>query len=275
MSAIIKPPRTIRSPDPYIAPVHGTYGPCALCRHYSKLTENHVPPESTGNADRWLAQSYLTTVTGDSDLIFGRRFNGGIRFRTLCADCNNKLGGREDKALLAFNEQVTKLVESPFQLPPLMRIAAKPNLIIRGLLAHSVSANDTGVPSRFDEEARSIFFGKKAMRLSSWNVFYWIYMAKELFLARSLFLASWFPTLVVHEMQILKIYPLAFLFTDAPHFYGLPNMMQFIRPRDEDEAELPLFLYRRENNPVFPAYAGSDKVVFAGGHAFGLVARQD
>ncbi len=255
--------------------MHGTHGPCALCRHYGKLTENHVPPESVGNSDRWLAQSYLTAVAGDPGLVRGRRFPGGVRFRTLCAECNNKLGGREDQALLNFYQEVTKLVESPFVLPPLMRIPAKPNLIIRGLMAHIVSANDTGVPSRFDIEARSIFFGHKPLRLSSWNVFYWLYVGKELFVARSLFLAQLFSTLQVHELQVLKIYPLAFLFTDAPHFLGLPNMMQFICSRDEDEAELPLFLYRRDHNPVFPAYAEGNKIVFAGGNTFGLVARQD
>jgi hypothetical protein len=69
----------------------------------------------------------------------------------------------------------------------------------------------------------------------------------------------------MHELQVLKIYPLPFVFTDAPHFYGLPNMMQFIRFRDEEETELPLFLHRRENKPVFPAYAAADKIIFAGG----------
>jgi hypothetical protein len=102
-----------------------------------------------------------------------------------------------------------------------------------------------------------------------------IYVGKEVFVARSLLLAQWFPILQMHEIQVLKIYPLAFAFTDKPQFYELPNMMQFIRSRDEEEAELPLFLHRRENNPVFPAYAAADKIIFAGGNAFGLVARQD
>jgi hypothetical protein len=100
-------------------------------------------------------------------------------------------------------------------------------------------------------------------------------MGKELFVARSFFLTRWFPTVQMHEVQVLKIYPLAFLFTDAPYFYGLPNMMRFVRSRDEEEADLPVFLHRRENNPVFPVYATDDKAIFTRGNAFGLVARQD
>lgn len=74
------------------------------------------------------------------------------------------------------------------------------------------------------------------------------------------------------ELQALKIYPLVFVFTDAPHSYGLRNTMQFIRSRDEEETELPLFLHRRENKRVFPAHAAADKIIFAGGNAFGLEA---
>jgi hypothetical protein len=108
-------------------------------------------------------------------------------------------------------------VESPLRLPALMRIPAKPNLIIRDLLAHIVSANDTGIPSSFDEEARNIFMGKRSLRLSSWSVFYWVYLGRELFIARSVFLASWHPMVELSEMQVLKIYPLGFVFTQTPH----------------------------------------------------------
>ena len=71
MSAIIKPPRTIQSPDPHVAPVHGSFGPCALCRHYS--THREPRPESVGNSDHWLERSYLITVAGDPELVHGRR----------------------------------------------------------------------------------------------------------------------------------------------------------------------------------------------------------
>lgn len=161
MDQIITPLRPRRYPDPYITPVFGTRGPCALCRTYADLTEDHIPPEALGNDGRWIARSYLTSATGDKDLIFGRQSRGGIRFRTLCKECNNGLGGREDKALLDFFERTSKLTNSPLILSPLMRISAKPNLIYKSLLAHIVAANDTGIPTAFDIEARNLFSGKQ------------------------------------------------------------------------------------------------------------------
>jgi hypothetical protein len=216
----------------------------------------------------------MTRVTANDDTIFGRRFPGGIRFRTLCARCNNGLGALEDRALIDFYERVTKIVESPFRLPALMRVPAKPNLIVRDLLAHMVSANDTGVPSPFDREARDIFFGKRSLRLGSWNLFYWVYAGEEMFLARSLFLTTWTPRVDVEEMFILKAFPLALLFVRKSAFYGLPNLIQFIRSRDEEEAELPLFVYRRENHPVWPAYTSNTNSIMFGSNAFGLVAQR-
>jgi hypothetical protein len=109
---IIKPPKTRRWPDTFLQKIDGTHGPCALCGYYSKLTDDHIPPESVGNFDRWNARSYLAASTANKDLISGRRFHGGVRFRTLCADCNNGLGGKEDKTIAAFFAGVKKLVES-------------------------------------------------------------------------------------------------------------------------------------------------------------------
>jgi hypothetical protein len=154
----------------------------------------------------------MSRVSGNDEAVGSRRFPSGFRFKTLCSECNNNLGAREVKALVDFAQQVRKIVEFPLLLYPLMRVPAKPNLIIRGLFAHMAGANDYGMPSLFDDEARAIFHNKTSLRLSSWNLFYWIYLGRDLFLARSLFHTSWSPSLEVYEMFIMKIYPLAFLF---------------------------------------------------------------
>jgi hypothetical protein len=120
---IIRPKRPRRYPDPYIEPIFGSRGPCALCSTYANLTEDHIPPEAVGNDGSWVAHSYLTSAAADKQLIFGREFRGGIRFRTLCAECNNRLGAREDKALVDFFERVVKLVNSPLILNGIMRVS--------------------------------------------------------------------------------------------------------------------------------------------------------
>jgi hypothetical protein len=274
VDGIIRPARPRRLPDPYITPIYGKRGPCALCLNYSDLTENHVPPEAAGNDGNWIAQSYLVDSTANKDLYRGRSFNGGIRFRTICATCNNSLGGREDKAIVSFFDGMRMIVESPIIVAPLTHVCAKPNLVYKGLLAHVVSANDGGVPSAFDSEAREIFFGRRSLRLSSWNLFYWIYIEPSCFLMRNAYLAAWQPSVEVNPVQILKTYPLGFVFTRKSYFFGLANNLNFVTPRDDDETDIPIFVYRRENHAVWPALSGGSTTVMLAGDSFGLIRRR-
>ena len=275
MTTIIRLPRPRREPDPYLTPITGTRGPCALCGNYSDLTQNHVPPEGVGNVDTWIAQSYLTGARANPDLYRGRQFRGGIRFRTLCRDCNNSLGRSEDRALISFYSQVRRLLASPLTLPRVMRVPARPNLIMRGLLAHIASANENGIPTPFDQEARDIFLGKQALRLCSWNLFYWLYLGEEIFVMRSAFLTRWSPTVEVNQVYLLKCAPLAFMFSRDARFHGVPNMLKFVQNRDQDEAELPILLNRRETASVWPAMPLDNQIILLASPSFGFVAKQN
>ena len=228
-----------------------------------------------GNHDRWNAKSYLTTSTANTDLFFGRRFNGGVRFRTLCSDCNNGLGGREDKAIGAFFERIRKLVESPLIIESNVNVMAKPNLIYRGLLAHLVSANDNGVPSGFDLEARELFFGKRNLNQSSWNLFYWMYTGSKLFLMRDAYHTVWHPRVKLVPIHVLKFFPLAFMFTQEPWFLGLPNMRLFLRPKDVEEIDVPIDLGRRDTHPFWPVTASPHNMILLGGNSFGLIGERN
>ena len=76
-------------------------------------------------------------------------------------------------------------------------------------------------------------------------------------------------------MFILKMYPLAFLFTTMPIFFGAANLMKFVQSRDEVETEIPLLLLLSEGHPVWPAYTSDTNAIMFGGSAYGLVAQQD
>jgi len=275
LSALILPSKKRLYPDPFIKPVHGTRGPCALCGHYSDLTLNHVPPESVGNFDRWNAKSYMTSSTANPGLIFGRGFPNGLSFRTLCRDCNCRLGGNEDKAIGDFFGRVRKTVESPIIIEGIIKITAKPNQLYKGLLAHLVSANDNSVPSAFDLEARELFFGRKSLNLSSWSLFYWLYTGPEIFVMRHAYFAIWHPTVKLIDMVVLKLYPLAFMFVRWPWFGGLPDMRFFLRSRDDEETEIPINMHFQESNAHWPAVPDPNSVIFLGGNSFGIVGQRD
>lgn len=271
---IIRPHKKRRIEDPFLTiPSDEDWGACALCLSWEKLTEAHIPPQAAGNINEWDGRSYMTTVAAkDQDLYFGRRFRGGFRLKTLCADCNSKLGASEDKALAKFFEGVRKLVETPILLTTrTVNIPAKPNLIFRGMLAHLASANVDGHPCSFDKEARDIFWKNLPLSLTSWNLFYWLYFGTNLVVMRNIFHTTWSPTVEVRPLFLLKIYPLAFLFLQEPWFMGLPNMRTHFVKSDDEETQLPIPVMAYDAHPLWPATTSDRNAIMAGGNTFGFV----
>lgn len=77
---------------------------CRLCaRSPATLTDEHVPPKSTGNRDE-VEVEYMT-----NDQLKPRqsaRFRNGVALRVLCKDCNNRHGSRLGTGFSDFAKQV-------------------------------------------------------------------------------------------------------------------------------------------------------------------------
>jgi hypothetical protein len=217
----------------------------------------------------------LATSAANKELLYGRRFNGGVRFRTLCADCNNGLGGKEDKTISAFFESVKKLVEARIILTSTMKITTKPNQLYKGMMVHLVAANDSGIPTAFDIEARELFFGRKPLQLSTWSLFYWVFVGPQLFIMRNAYHTVWHPRVELCALILLKLYPLAFMFVQEPWFMGVPNLRSYLQGRDDVEAEIPIELGRKDRHPLWPAIAERNNLIMLGGDSFGLIGERD
>jgi len=64
-------------------------GICNIClKEFSALSEEHVPPKCTGNRGRYRFISYLNFMTDSSTKPLGFSQNG-IKYRTVCTECNN------------------------------------------------------------------------------------------------------------------------------------------------------------------------------------------
>jgi hypothetical protein len=92
---------------------------------------------------------------------------------------------------------------------------------------------------------------------------------------RNAYRAIWHPTVELHPIHVLKFYPLAFMFTQEPWFYGLPNMRSFLRARDDEEVNVPIELSRSESHPFWPVTAEPNNLILLGGDSFGLIGARD
>lgn len=242
--------------DPHIAPIGGTRGPCVLCQNYSDLTVSHTPPKSAGNDRDLLGNSYLASASYDGEGLLKRRFKNGLSFRTLCADCNSRLGGCEDKVLEKFFNDARKTLSSNIIFPsPFTRITTKPNLLIRGVLAHVATSNDSGMRTTFSDDVSALFFRKVPLRTFPWNVFLWPYVGNAQTVIRDIGLVD-FVSHRTDVVQVLKLAPLGFVMTANPHFGGLARLNTWITNHDDEEREIPYILSHGESHPHWPAHPG-------------------
>ena len=91
---------------------------------------------------------------------------------------------------------------------------------------------------------------------------------------RNVYHTIWNP-LEISPIQILKAYPLAFMFVQKPWFLGLPNLLQFVRPHDDEEIDVPLFTYKRDRHAVWPAIPTGNTLMLLAGDSFGFVGNKN
>lgn len=80
-------------------------GVCRICGFQGKLSEEHVPPKAAFNNKRFYYEACNILCDDTIDVFMedgfeglykkrkAKKYQGGIRFRTLCEACNNKTGG--------------------------------------------------------------------------------------------------------------------------------------------------------------------------------------
>lgn len=74
----------------------------------------------------------------------GRISQNGIKYRTLCGDCNNRLLGIEyDPEFIRFVNGIGQCLRTTMVLPAILGFEAKPLRIMRSLLGH-ISAQGVG-----------------------------------------------------------------------------------------------------------------------------------
>lgn len=268
---ILVPERKRKYHDPNTAPVSGRRGPCALCGAYSQLTEAHILPRAAGNTKDLLAHSFLASSSGEDENLLARRFRNGLSFWTLCKDCNSRLGSNEDKEITSFYDRVGSDLGRGVILPSPLRYVVRPNLLIRGILAHTASANDTGARTLFDTEVQEIFLNRKTLQDSRLRIYYWPYIGDRQIVIRDV---AVFHNFFSDPMwlQVLKMPPLGFAITDRHTMLGRPCLNMYRVNRDQEEMEIPLYLEHLERHPHWPASPGDRGSTLFSSRSTGLVA---
>jgi hypothetical protein len=197
-------------------------GFCVICGAHGKLTNDHVPPKGCIELEDVILQSLMPTEmqTGRASII-----QGGVRFKTLCEQCNNNLLGIQyDPALKNFVNAVLDQIkqrQGRIALSPIVRINCKPNRIARSLIghifaAHSVKETIEKIESLgAGESLRKYLLNPAAEFPFDWRLYCWPYFSRKQVIIRHAGFGDFSapePAKSLLYGHIIKFFPLGFWF---------------------------------------------------------------
>jgi len=254
-------------------------GICNICGAFGSLTEDHTPPKSC----KGLAQSELdrisVRITGERG-VKGRRFRTGVKFRSLCGPCNNKLLGADyDPALATFCDNVRRAVNTKLLLPPIISVDVQPQAVMRSVLGH-LSALGINRYEKGDvtESLRDYMLDRTKPLPSQLRFYYWLYPYRPQVLIRDAVMGIGpFGNQQTVLFWLLKFFPLSFLITWNEPTHRLINQptLDVFRSRSFDFVT-PVHLYLRPTVPeLWPETPTDSHIILYGDLAFGVQPKEN
>lgn len=189
----------------------------------------------------------------------GRYSQNGVKFQTLCSKCNNELlGVNYDPHLNFFSSELIKFVESSIELPSVMYVTSKPNLIARAVLGHML-AIDVGRGKKGEalQHIARYFKEPKFTIPNEVDIYYWVYPHRRQVLIRDSAIVQFGSNKIVNFM-CLKYFPLAFMATiDSPKL-DLPSLNPYLSEYPDQERNIPVELSNRIPRVDFPEAPSDD-----------------
>lgn len=219
---------------------------CNICLQTKELSWDHVPPKSGIKLSSVEISNIHKILTGHAESQKEVSQNG-VKYRTICKDCNSKLGSFYDSTLNSLNSTVALYLKSQLQLFPFTYVTTKPVRLIKALLGHLLSAKLTINNSVFDTKVRECLFDDNAVLPDDIHILYWIYPFDCTIIQRDFYMpAVRGDTSSFISCHVLKYFPLAFLISDREDYHGLPSITKYRSLSTDDEIELRINLLRVE-----------------------------
>ncbi len=207
---------------------------CNICLNDGELTDDHVPPKCTGNRGRYHYVSFFNYTFDPNPTDYGICQNG-IKYKTVCAKCNNEKLQFYDNAIAELYNNFNN-VEVSNKL--IVRLKIRPNGIMRGIMGHLLAAKSTHNRSKIDD----LFFeavNEPNKRISKQLNFYVLpYLYRQIRIIRD-------QMILVNNkfilLSILKIKPFAFVITHSEPFFNAMSWNKFFDYSPNEESEIEFF----------------------------------
>lgn len=236
---------------------------CNICLQIKSLTWDHVPPKAgitVSPVEIDNISKILTDQTEPRMLIS----QNGVRYRTICGDCNSKLGTNYDTVLSSLNKNVSLYLKSNLYFPAYTYIRTKPNRLIKAVLGHLMAAKGSVDQSGSENKIRKYLLSEIEILPDDINILYWIYPYNCTVIMRDFAMFAKRGDFSSGSIfcNVLKYFPLAFLIIDKSNYHNLPSLTRFKSDNIDEEIDLRIDLKRVETLD-WPERVDDGNIIFA------------
>lgn len=228
-------------------------GPCNICGSIGELTNDHIPPKGCPRVSTVRMHQLFRVLIDGSVPHSGRQAQGGVKYRTLCRDCNSKrLGVEYDPDLIRLAHDVDRFLSAlnvGILLPSHTLVRTRPQRVLRAVIGHILAAAvERPADGDWDRKLVEYFMNADLAFPACVRVHYWIYPFQQQVVIRD----AGFLSLLKSDKEknptifmCIKFYPLAFLivdYRDNNYRFKLPCLSDYGSAPLDEKVELPLYL---------------------------------
>ncbi|NWG28537.1 MAG: hypothetical protein HXY48_08395 [Ignavibacteriaceae bacterium] len=246
----------------YVKHKRERFGKCNICLKEASLTWDHVPPRSGIELSAVEMQTVLQRFTANNNKFLISQ--NGVKYRTICKSCNEFLGSTYDKVMNEFSRTLGKYLKSTLILPKIINIKTKPNLLVKGIIAHLISAKSEIDEVTFDKIFREFISNKNASIPEDLHIYYWIYPYNNIIVIRDFMMPSIRGNFKEFSFfHLLKFFPIAYLVSDSKANENLPDLIKYCNSDCDFESDIQINLERVESYN-WPEIVEDGNVFFGG-----------
>jgi len=239
---------------------------CNICKKSAPLSWDHVPPKGGIELKEVEQVSIFQRLVIEPGEIKPRISQNGVKYRTLCKKCNERLGLSYDNVLNSFALGVGQVLKSKLELPDVIHYRTKPGILMRSILGHLLAAKSIIDKTVFDEKIRDFLLDKDTQLPEEIKIFYWIYPYRDIVVLRDIVMPATRGnfTRVGAFHGILKYFPIAYLVCNLEQYEGLEELTIYRHCKLNEIVEIPIRLTHVKHS-LWPEMADEGNCI-----AFGL-----
>jgi hypothetical protein len=240
-------------------------GLCNICKQSASLSWDHVPPKGGIDLKPVEQVTILQSLTGNPEEQKSHISQNGVKYRTLCKYCNNRLGSSYDPVLNNFALGIGRILKSVDPVPPIIHYKTQPGKLIRSILGHLLAAKGVIDDVIVDRTIREFLSDDLNQLPEEIKIFYWIYPYSDIFVIRDVCMPAVRGDFskVGFFSGILKYFPVAYLVCNLEQYEGLDELTIYRDLNLEETAEIPIRL-TEIRHPVWPEMTDEGNIMAGG-----------